>query len=320
MATGVTPKTANISAMTAERKVVASWGLLGVIPVQWTGPGLNLDSPKVATETLELAHHGFTDAKPVLDERTRSPCRAPPAAAACRAPSPSGDTSRPQMEKAALTLYDRHAVPGSAGAERGTIPFQFNPKEVTIQKAAKWERKTAKGAKKAGPPEFSGSEPCKLTLEMFFDATGKQDGSVVEAVEKLFSCTVPTEESAGQKKPSPPLVVLHWGADHQLPGVRHLGQREVHAVHRRRPADPGPVHASRIEEMPSEPGRQNPTSGSDAVRRSHTVVEGDSLASVAYAEYGDPTAWRDVARFNGIDDPLRCLPGTRLLLPSPEEL
>ncbi len=65
MATGVVPKTANIWAMTAERKVVAAWGLLGVIPVKWSGPSLNLDSPKVATETLEIAHHGFTDAKPV---------------------------------------------------------------------------------------------------------------------------------------------------------------------------------------------------------------------------------------------------------------
>lgn len=65
LATGVVPKTANIWAMTAERKVVASWGLLGVIPVKWSGPSLNLDSPKVATETLEIAHHGFTDAKPV---------------------------------------------------------------------------------------------------------------------------------------------------------------------------------------------------------------------------------------------------------------
>jgi phage tail-like protein len=64
MSTGVTPKTANINAMSAEGKVVASWGLLGVVPVRWTGPSLNLDSPKVATETLELAHHGFTTAKP----------------------------------------------------------------------------------------------------------------------------------------------------------------------------------------------------------------------------------------------------------------
>jgi hypothetical protein len=33
--------------------------LHGVIPVRWTGPSLNLDTPKVATETLEVAHHGI---------------------------------------------------------------------------------------------------------------------------------------------------------------------------------------------------------------------------------------------------------------------
>jgi phage tail-like protein len=65
MTTKVEPKTANIVAMTADRIPVASWGLLGVIPVRWTGPSLNLDSPKVATETLEIAHHGFTTGKPV---------------------------------------------------------------------------------------------------------------------------------------------------------------------------------------------------------------------------------------------------------------
>jgi phage tail-like protein len=63
MTTGVKPQTASIAAMTAERKIVAQWGLLGVIPVRWNGPSLNLDSPKVATETLEIAHHGFTAKK-----------------------------------------------------------------------------------------------------------------------------------------------------------------------------------------------------------------------------------------------------------------
>jgi phage tail-like protein len=62
MTTGVKPQTASISAMTGELKVVARWGLLGVIPVRWTGPSLNLDSPKVATETLEIAYHGFAPA------------------------------------------------------------------------------------------------------------------------------------------------------------------------------------------------------------------------------------------------------------------
>jgi hypothetical protein len=38
---------------------VATWGLIDVVPVRWTGPSLNPDSPKVATETVEIAHHGF---------------------------------------------------------------------------------------------------------------------------------------------------------------------------------------------------------------------------------------------------------------------
>jgi phage tail-like protein len=59
MVNGVEPKTATISAMTLDGTIVARWGLLGVIPVRWTGPSLNLDSPKVATETVEIAHHGI---------------------------------------------------------------------------------------------------------------------------------------------------------------------------------------------------------------------------------------------------------------------
>ena len=77
-----------------------------------------------------------------------------------------------------------------------------------------------------------------------------------------------------------------------------------------------------LEEMPSEPWRQNPTSGGDvgAPRRTR-CVDGDSLASVAYAEYGDPTAvaGRSPA-YNGIDDPLR-LPARHAssCCPSPED-
>lgn len=59
MVSGVQPKTATIAAMTVDGQKVAEWGLLGVVPVRWTGPSLNLDSPKVATETVEIAHHGI---------------------------------------------------------------------------------------------------------------------------------------------------------------------------------------------------------------------------------------------------------------------
>lgn len=59
LSSGIKRKTATIEARTVEGTVIARWGLLDVIPVRWTGPQLSPDTPKVATETLELAHHGF---------------------------------------------------------------------------------------------------------------------------------------------------------------------------------------------------------------------------------------------------------------------
>lgn len=234
-----------------------------------------------------------------------------------------GSTSRPQLSRASLTLYDADPAASGTGAKIGAkreeITFQFNPKEVTIVKAATWERKPAKGAKSAGPPEFSGAAPCKLTLEMFFDATATHDGSVVATVESLFSCCVPTEESAGKDKPTPPLVKLEWGKISSFPAF----VTTVTAKYTLFSAEGTPIRAIctvALEEMPDDTWRQNPTSGGLSARRAHRVIDGDSLASISYAEYGDPARWRDVAAYNNIDDPLRIPRGSLLLLPAVEDL
>ena len=59
MTGGVKRCTATIQVKSNDNTVVATWELDGVVPVRWSGPSLNLDSPKVATETVEIAHHGF---------------------------------------------------------------------------------------------------------------------------------------------------------------------------------------------------------------------------------------------------------------------
>ena len=236
-------------------------------------------------------------------------------------PSPSGDGSRPQVQRASLKLYDSSPATGGRKLEGslGSIDFQFNPKEVTIAKSAKWESKPASGAKKASPPQFTGPDPCKLTLEMFFDATAKHDGSVVAAVEKLFGCCVATEKTAANDKPVPPLVVFTWGQITSFPAY----VTSVSAKYTLFSADGTPIRAVcsvSLQEMPGEKGKQNPTSGALAVRSIHTMVVGDSLASVAYSEYGDPTMWRALANFNRIDDPMRIPLGSVLMLPSAAEL
>jgi phage tail-like protein len=55
-----TPRcTAVIQALTLSGDVVCTWSLQQVIPVKWTGPQFSAEGPKVAVETLEIAHHGF---------------------------------------------------------------------------------------------------------------------------------------------------------------------------------------------------------------------------------------------------------------------
>ena len=233
----------------------------------------------------------------------------------------SGKGGRDQYEKAALKLYE--AKPTKDGCELGalrtTLPFQFNPKELTIAKAAKWERKPTRGSKKAGPPQFTGADPCKLTVELFFDASDKHDGSVVEAVEALLGCCMPTDESHGKKKDYPPLVVFQWG---KITGFTAF-ITTVSAKYTVFSSDGTPIRATcsvAMEEMPSAPAGQNPTSGALAARRSHRLVDGDSLASIAYREYNDAAMWRQLAAYNDIDDPRRLRPGTILLLPALDEL
>ncbi|TXS44638.1 phage tail protein [Streptomyces sp. t39] len=59
--TGIKRPTAQIAALRADGSLVARWGLIDVLPVSWQGPTLDPASPAVATEVLEIAHHGFTD-------------------------------------------------------------------------------------------------------------------------------------------------------------------------------------------------------------------------------------------------------------------
>ncbi|GAA2724064.1 phage tail protein [Cellulomonas aerilata] len=60
MVNGYTLSGGTIVAMRADGKEIARWSLRDVLPIRWTGPSFNPDQPKVLTETVEIAHHGFT--------------------------------------------------------------------------------------------------------------------------------------------------------------------------------------------------------------------------------------------------------------------
>ena len=51
--------TAAITVLDAGGIPVTVWNLMGAYPAKWTGPTLDVNGNQVATETLEIAHHGI---------------------------------------------------------------------------------------------------------------------------------------------------------------------------------------------------------------------------------------------------------------------
>jgi nucleoid-associated protein YgaU len=197
------------------------------------------------------------------------------------------------------------------------IDCWFNPTEYSIAKTNKWEFKTAPGT--ALPPaQFAGGMPRQLQLELLFDATDTTDKNVKDATDKLLKMM---EVPSGGR---PPMITFVWGQTNSFKAV-------AESLHLRyslfRPdGSPCRAHASLMLAQAEKtqdasatpggtPGGGNPTTrGIDAIG-AHVVRDGDSLASIAYQAYGDPTLWRSIAEANGIDDPLRLRRGSSLAIP-----
>ncbi len=219
-----------------------------------------------------------------------------------------------QLEKAILRVVD-------GDPETRELRFMYNPAELTTAKSANWNRPQQKGASSAGKPQFTGAGPQTVQMEIWFDGWDAVDADVTRSMMTLFEWTKPTPSSITKKLPRPPVLGFEWGSNRILADLK-VFLKSVNAKYVLFKPDGTPIRASAtisLEEVPEDPPRQNPSSGSRESRRSRLVGAGDSLHSVAYREYGDASLWRGIAAFNGIDDPLRVAAGTRLLVPTADE-
>jgi hypothetical protein len=204
---------------------------------------------------------------------------------------------------------------------RTELAFLYNPTEYTVTKGATWNRPQTRGAKSSGRPEFGGTNPQTVQLEIFFDDWEKRTGTVADDVAALLEWTKPTGPSVQRKRPEPPILVFDWGKNPALTSFRGY-LKTVTAKYTLFDEKGKALRATAnvtLEEVPTEAAKQNPTSGGRHGYRSHVMQEGDSLHSVAYREYGDATLWRALALFNEIDDPMRIAVGAQLLVPDVTE-
>jgi hypothetical protein len=219
-------------------------------------------------------------------------------------------STRESVLKASLTILEPKA--GGAMAELDHIEFPFNPREWAITHAAEWKTETTK--KGTPPPEFKGPKPASASVEIFLDESDRDGGDISKTVTRLKTLVTPDPSSVSGNKPSAPHVLFEWGE-----AIRFKGYVDSVAVKYTMFRGQGtPIRGTvtvAMKEFPEPASKQNPTSGSVPGHRTHRVVAGDSLASIAYAEYGDPNGWRRLADANGIDDPLRVRDGTVLHVP-----
>jgi nucleoid-associated protein YgaU len=203
-----------------------------------------------------------------------------------------------------------------AGSSLKVLNFLFNPKDYSMSLGGGWTFKPQKSSLEQ--PEFTGTTPRTLDVEMFLDATDRPNGDISGAVSTLLRAVRPTEKSVSSGTPFPPIVVFSWGSSRPFVGV----VKQVSAQMTLFLPSGQPVRAnckvSMLEYDPNPP-RQNPTSGALGSTRSHVVVLGDTLASIANAEYGAPALWRAIAHVNELEDPFNLRVGAELLLPPPAD-
>lgn len=216
-------------------------------------------------------------------------------------------------DKAKLVVFGDNKPAGDQ-----SIECMFNPTEYRLDQTLNVSRNKAP-SKPGGTPQFTGTNAMTFSTQLFFDDYGSAKGDVTKKITTLLGWTRPTASSSKAKQPCPPLVQFQWGhGNPQLDDFRgFLKSVKVNYTIFRK--DGTPVQAKvdvTIEGEAEEFGKQNPTSHAANSERTHTMVEGETLQSVAYQELGKATYWRPLAQLNGIDDPFRLSPGTVLLIPS----
>ena len=202
--------------------------------------------------------------------------------------------------------------------DNSTIPCLFNPGQLALHHSNGW---TADDMPGKGVPtlRYTGASSGRLDLELFFDTTDT-GSSVADYTSKLVGLMAVNSSLPGSSPSSnnarPQWVEFHWGDFHSFKAV--ISSLDLTFEYFSSTGTPLRARARLSLTQYQEDmafGPQNPTSGTPRPHRTHQVQPGETLDRIAAAHLGDPTAWRDIAAANGIEDPLDLRPGRILAIP-----
>ena len=204
------------------------------------------------------------------------------------------------------------AVGLGAADDEKELTFMFNPTEYHISQSVHTNPSNSPG-KPGGIVEYLGTSQMAVSMQLFFDDFASRKGDVTPKITKLLKWQMPQDDGGTP----PPLVKFSWGNPQLTNFQGTITRLEINYTVFAKDGTPlqAKVDLTIEGDSPIDMGK-NPTSHASDMRRVHTVIEGETIQSVAYAELGEPNYWRAIADANGIDDPLRVRPGRTLLIPS----
>ena len=191
----------------------------------------------------------------------------------------------------------------------GTPPIRvlFNPTQYNLDGGNRYAE-TAFVGQTAPLLQYTGGNARSMSLELFFDTY--EDGTDVRRHTDRIYGLLDVEATTHR----PPIVTFAWGSLTFRCLVERVAGRFTLFL------DSGvPVRATLTATLkeyvdPSDGPRQTKTESADHTK-TYLVQLGDSLASIAAAEYGDPSAWRPIAVANAIANPRLIAPGLRIVIP-----
>ena len=167
-------------------------------------------------------------------------------------------------------------------------------------------------------------------MQLFFDTYAKEGAPqdvrkeytwAIWEMMKIDTSLSDLNSKSGQpsknKKGRPPVVVFQWGSTWSFKAViTSIKERFTLFL-----PDGTPVRSTldvtfqQVQDKDQHPPT-NPTSGGVGGERVWSVSEGDTLAWIAYKEYGDANRWRPIADANRLTKVRQLTPGMLLEIPN----
>ena len=187
------------------------------------------------------------------------------------------------------------------------IPVLFNPTQYGLDQG---NQIAEIGIPGLGAPilQYVRGNARTLSMELFFD-TYEQQTDVRKHTDKIYGLLGINSETH-----VPPICTFKWGKFNIRCVVERVGGRYTLFL-----ADGTPVRATLTVSLKEYLDvaiqvHATPRHSADHTK-TRTVTRGDTLSSIAAAEYDDPGTWRPIADANGIANPRLLAPGRVLVIP-----